>query len=328
MYWEPAKYVAQAAHAEDRRQPAAAQDQHGGGPRRRLRPLRLPARDRVRLRVHPGPAGDHGVSELDHAAQLRAAAAGRKARASPTTLVNPATEEPLAAGGQRTGSIARARARLRAHGRRPGAARDDLRRARRAAEGDVATRSQAHRDELLDLAVANGGNTRGDAKFDVDGAIFTLAAYADLGQALGRAQGPRRRRRHPARAQPALPRPAHPRAAARRRPSTSTPSTSPPGAWPRRPPCALLAGMPVVSKPATQLRRSSPTGCMEILVDGQGPAGGRALAARGQRGRPARARGPAGRRRLHRLQRDRRRRSARWRPSSRTRCASTSRPTA
>ena len=41
---------------------------------------------------------------------------------------------------------------------------------------------QAHRDELLDLAVANGGNTRGDAKFDVDGATFTLAAYAEIGQ--------------------------------------------------------------------------------------------------------------------------------------------------
>src|SRR6476646_4803317 len=44
---------------------------------------------------------------------------------------------------------------------------------------------QAHRNELLDLAVANGGNTRSDAKFDVDGAIFTLAAYADLGKELG-----------------------------------------------------------------------------------------------------------------------------------------------
>jgi len=44
---------------------------------------------------------------------------------------------------------------------------------------------QAHRDELLDLAVRNGGNTRGDAKFDVDGAIGTLAHYADLGAQLG-----------------------------------------------------------------------------------------------------------------------------------------------
>ena len=43
----------------------------------------------------------------------------------------------------------------------------------------------AHRDELLDLSIANGGNTRNDAKFDVDGATGTLLAYADLGRTLG-----------------------------------------------------------------------------------------------------------------------------------------------
>jgi oxepin-CoA hydrolase/3-oxo-5,6-dehydrosuberyl-CoA semialdehyde dehydrogenase len=37
-----------------------------------------------------------------------------------------------------------------------------------------------HRDELLDLATLNGGNTRGDGKFDVDGAIAVLAHYAEL----------------------------------------------------------------------------------------------------------------------------------------------------
>src|SRR6267143_5831613 len=47
---------------------------------------------------------------------------------------------------------------------------------------------QADRDELLDLAVANGGNTRSDAKFDVDGAIFTLQAYAEIGASLGTAK--------------------------------------------------------------------------------------------------------------------------------------------
>ncbi len=41
------------------------------------------------------------------------------------------------------------------------------------------------RDELLAMATQNGGNTRSDAKFDVDGAIGTLAAYADLGAELG-----------------------------------------------------------------------------------------------------------------------------------------------
>ena len=46
----------QAAHAEDRRAPAALQDQSRRRARRRLGPLRPPARDRVRLRVRPDPA--------------------------------------------------------------------------------------------------------------------------------------------------------------------------------------------------------------------------------------------------------------------------------
>src|SRR5690606_32023384 len=43
----------------------------------------------------------------------------------------------------------------------------------------------AKREELLDLAVADTGNTRGDAKFDIDGATAVLAAYAELGAQLG-----------------------------------------------------------------------------------------------------------------------------------------------
>jgi oxepin-CoA hydrolase/3-oxo-5,6-dehydrosuberyl-CoA semialdehyde dehydrogenase len=42
-----------------------------------------------------------------------------------------------------------------------------------------------HRDALIELAIQNGGNTRSDAKFDIDGASGTLAAYADLGKELG-----------------------------------------------------------------------------------------------------------------------------------------------
>jgi 3,4-dehydroadipyl-CoA semialdehyde dehydrogenase len=53
---------------------------------------------------------------------------------------------------------------------------------------ETAKAIQAHRDELLDLAVSNGGNTRSDAKFDVDGAIFTLQTYAELGEKLGAAK--------------------------------------------------------------------------------------------------------------------------------------------
>jgi 3,4-dehydroadipyl-CoA semialdehyde dehydrogenase len=43
----------------------------------------------------------------------------------------------------------------------------------------------ACREELLDLSQQNNGATRGDAKFDVDGATGTLSAYARLGAALG-----------------------------------------------------------------------------------------------------------------------------------------------
>ena len=42
-----------------------------------------------------------------------------------------------------------------------------------------------HREELIELSQANAGCTRGDAKFDIDGATGTLAAYASLGQKLG-----------------------------------------------------------------------------------------------------------------------------------------------
>ncbi len=37
QYWEPAKWVAKLRATEDRRQPAPAEDQHGGRPRRRRR---------------------------------------------------------------------------------------------------------------------------------------------------------------------------------------------------------------------------------------------------------------------------------------------------
>ncbi len=40
------------------------------------------------------------------------------------------------------------------------------------------------RDELLQLSAQNGGNTRGDGKFDIDGATGTLAYYAALGKDL------------------------------------------------------------------------------------------------------------------------------------------------
>ncbi len=99
------------------------------------------------------------------------------------TIVNPATEEPLAR--VSADGLDRAAA-LRFARERGGPALRALTFAERGALLKAACDAiVAHRNELLDLAVANGGNTRSDAKFDVDGATFTLSAYAELGAALG-----------------------------------------------------------------------------------------------------------------------------------------------
>jgi 3,4-dehydroadipyl-CoA semialdehyde dehydrogenase len=104
---------------------------------------------------------------------------------STETLVNPATEEPLV---ELRGGFDR-RAALEHARRIGGPALRAMTFAERAERLDaVAATLQAVRDELLDLAVKNGGNTRSDAKFDVDGAIATLAAYAAMGRELGRAR--------------------------------------------------------------------------------------------------------------------------------------------
>lgn len=49
----------------------------------------------------------------------------------------------------------------------------------------AASAIHARRDELLELSTRSGGNTRGDAKFDVDGASGTMSHYAELGKSLG-----------------------------------------------------------------------------------------------------------------------------------------------
>lgn len=99
------------------------------------------------------------------------------------TLLNPATEEPLARAA--SGGVDR-RAALEFARVKGGPALRALTFAQRGAlVRSMCDALQAHRDELLDLSVASGGNTRSDAKFDVDGAAFTLSAYADLGKSLG-----------------------------------------------------------------------------------------------------------------------------------------------
>lgn len=106
----------------------------------------------------------------------------------PAVLVNPATEAPVA----EANADGIDHEAVLAHARVAGA---ELRRMtwaqRAAAIKAVAKLFHTHREELLDLAQVNGGNTRGDAKFDVDGAIGTLSAYAATGEALAARLGDR-----------------------------------------------------------------------------------------------------------------------------------------
>ena len=98
------------------------------------------------------------------------------------TLFDPSTDEPVAVCG--TGGIDFGA--VLAHGRDVGG--PALRALGFAARGQLLKALSAaiyeHRDELLDLSVETTGTTRGDAKFDIDGATGTLAAYAHFAQGL------------------------------------------------------------------------------------------------------------------------------------------------
>ncbi len=48
----------------------------------------------------------------------------------------------------------------------------------------LAAKLHEHRDALIEISAQNGGNTRGDAKFDLDGMTGTLAFYGNLGATL------------------------------------------------------------------------------------------------------------------------------------------------
>jgi 3,4-dehydroadipyl-CoA semialdehyde dehydrogenase len=99
------------------------------------------------------------------------------------TLVNPATEAVIAevhAGGH---DLPAAFAYARETGTRELAALTFAQRGELVARLSKAIHGA--REDLISLAIANGGNTRSDAKFDIDGAAVTLSHYADLGAKLG-----------------------------------------------------------------------------------------------------------------------------------------------
>lgn len=100
----------------------------------------------------------------------------------PASLLNPATEEVVA----ETSSEGLDLKGALAHARDVGG--PALRAMTFGARGEmlqkVADLIYEHRDELIECGVVNAGNTRGDAKFDVDGASATLHAYAEFAKDL------------------------------------------------------------------------------------------------------------------------------------------------
>lgn len=99
-----------------------------------------------------------------------------------TTLVNPATERPVAkasTAGLDFGAALR-------HAREVGGKHLRAMTFPERAEMLLALSQALHgqREALIASAIENGGCTRSDAKFDVDGAIAVLAAYAEVGKSL------------------------------------------------------------------------------------------------------------------------------------------------
>ncbi len=102
---------------------------------------------------------------------------------SRTPLVNPATEEVLAEVASGGHDLAAAFAYAREAGANELAGMTFAQRG--ALLASLAKAIHGAREELIALAVANGGNTRSDAKFDIDGGAVTLSHYAELGAKLG-----------------------------------------------------------------------------------------------------------------------------------------------
>jgi oxepin-CoA hydrolase/3-oxo-5,6-dehydrosuberyl-CoA semialdehyde dehydrogenase len=194
------------------------------------------------------------------------------------TLLNPASEAVLAEVHTSGHDLAAAFDHARTTGARELAQLTFA--ARGALLAGLAKAMHGAREELIALAVANGGNTRSDAKFDIDGGALALSHYAELGAKLGATQ---------------LLADGAPVQVGR------TARLSGQHAWVRRSgvavqinafnfpswglceklACALLAGMPVIAKPATATALVAhrltelfaprlPAGALQLLV---GPAG-------------------------------------------------------
>lgn len=101
----------------------------------------------------------------------------------PRRLFNPATEEVLAQCGSGGFAAAEVLAYARDRGRSSLFALGFAGRA--ALLKNLSGALHESREQLIEISIGNGGNTRGDAKFDLDGATGTLSYYAALGAKLG-----------------------------------------------------------------------------------------------------------------------------------------------
>ncbi len=101
----------------------------------------------------------------------------------PAQLFNPSTEEVVAEASSEGVDFARAVQYAREVGGRSLSALSFASRARILEK--MAKVIADAREELIAIGVSNGGNTRSDAKFDIDGASATLLFYAELGSKLG-----------------------------------------------------------------------------------------------------------------------------------------------
>ena len=131
--------------------------------------------------------------------------------------------------------------------------------------GKMAAAIHEARDALIDTSVSNGGTTRGGAKFDIDGAAGTLGAYAELakelpdspiladGEGVGLGRGARLHGRHVY-----LPRGGVA--------VFINAFNFPAWGFAEKAATALLAGMPVICKPATATSWTA-AAMMKVLAD-------------------------------------------------------------
>jgi len=99
------------------------------------------------------------------------------------TLFNPTTGEPIAKAGTGGIDLKAALEHARAEG---GPALRAMTFAERGAVLKAMSKAiHEAREELIEASILNGGTTRSDAKFDIDGASGTLAYYASVGKQLG-----------------------------------------------------------------------------------------------------------------------------------------------